>query len=369
MARSKRSNGERSLYHSEALDTWVAEIVLPDGREKRKKNKHQRVVREWLDVQREAVRRGSWISNETVKYGDFLDRYMRDVAAHTLRPKSLENYNYAIKNRIKPALGDKRIVSIRPEHLHTLYSKLLEEGLEKSSVKYIHAVVRKTLGTAFEWGLVSRNVAEAATPPPADSPEIRPLTVDEVKRLLKVLEDDYLYAYYLLIATTGIRKSEGLALQKSDLRLEEGVVIVRHSLSHVHGKGLILGEPKSQKSKRELALPAFTVEVLRRYLKDHPNDSNFVFTTRNGTPISPVNILKHFKRKTKESGLPQETRLHDLRHSFISWLGSAGVPIRDLQEIAGHAQASTTLKIYSHVLPGYNQEAAKKIEGLFNEKR
>jgi len=290
---------------------------------------------------------------------------MDEFASHTLRPKTLENYNYAIKNHIKPAFGEMRIISIRPDHIQHLYSKMFDKGLSKSTVKYVHAIIRKTLDTALKWGLVGRNVADAVTPPTPEKHEIKPLTVDEVKRFLKVLEGDRLYAFYALMCITGIRKGEALAVQKSSLDLDDKTVTVKHSLSQVYGKGLVLGEPKSEKSKRELALPEFTVDALREHLEKYPNNSGFVFATSNDTPISPRNILRHFKQKLKEAGLPESTRIHDLRHSFISWLLASGTSISDVQEIAGHAQVNTTLSIYSHVLPGYNREVARKIEGMF----
>jgi integrase len=280
-------------------------------------------------------------------------------------PKTFESYTYTIKRHIRPALGDMRIVNIRPDHLQRLYSDLLKIGLPKHTVKYIYAIIRKTLGTALKWGLVGRNVAEVASPPPPEFHEIHPLTVDEVKTLLKVLKNDRLYAFYVLIATTGIRKGEALGLQKSSLNLHEGTVTIRHSLSQIYGVGLTLGEPKSAKSKREIALPAFTVNVLRAHLAKYSKNSEYVFATSRGTAFSPRNILRHFKEKLKEAGLPQSTCVHDWRHSFISWLLASGTSIRDIQAIAGHAQASTTMNIYSHVLPGYNRKAADKIEGMF----
>ena len=365
MARNKRSNGEGSLYFSEAQNTWVAEILLPDGKKKRKRNKLQRVVRSWLEKEKEALRHGMWVTNENTLYSDFLDRYMKEVASHNLRPKALENYAYAIKNHVKPNLGDMRIVAIRPDHLQHLYSKLLESGLSKYTVKYVHAIIRKTLGTALKWGLVNRNVADAVSPPTPEIHEIKPLTVAEVKQLLKVLEGDRLYAFYVLISTSGMRKGEALALQKSDLSLDTGIITVKHSLAQIYGKGLVLGEPKSEKSRREIALPPFTIKVMRKHLMNHPSSSSYVFATSRGTPFSPRNILRHLKSKLKEAGLPESTRIHDLRHSFISWLLASGTSIRDVQTIAGHAQASTTLSIYSHVLPGYNRDAANKIEGMF----
>jgi integrase len=175
------------------------------------------------------------------------------------------------------------------------------------TVKYIHAIIRKTFGTALKWGLVGRNVAEAVTPPAPEIHEINPLTVDQVKCLLKVLENDRLYAFYVLISTSGIRKGEALGLQKSSLNLDSGILVVKHSLAQIYGKGLTLGEPKSEKSKRELALPSFTVNVLRNHLSRYPSKSEYVFATSHGTPFSPRNILRHFKAKLKESGLPEDT--------------------------------------------------------------
>jgi integrase len=364
---SKRANGSGSIYYSQAQKTWVGEILLPDGKKKRKRNKLQRVVRTWLDVQKESVRRGEWVSNENTRYGDFIDRYMREVAIHSLRPKTFESYTYTINSHIKPTLGGLRITAIRPEHLQHLYSKILESGLSKHTVKYIHAIIRKTLGVAMKSGLVMRNVADLVTPPTPDFIEIKPLTVEEVKRFLKVLENDRLYAFYVLIATTGIRKGEALGLQKESLSLDDGVISIRHSLSQINGKGLVLGEPKSKMSRRDIALTEFTVDALTRHLKDHPNNSKYVFATSNNTPFSPRNILRHFKSKLEEAGLPQDTRVHTLRHSIISWLLASGVSVKDVQMIAGHSQPHVTLKTYAHVMPNYNRKVAIKIEGMFAE--
>jgi integrase len=365
MANRRRANNDGSLFWSESEKVWIGQIVLPDGKRKRKRNKLQRVVKTWLDEQKELIRSGTWVSDESTKYGDFIDRYMSDVAAHTLKPKTLENYYFIIKNHIKPDLGDLKITAIRPEHLQSLYASRLARGLSKHTVVYIHSVIHKTLSTALKWGLVGRNVAEAVTVPRPEKNEIHPLSVDEVKKLLAVLEGDRLYAYYVLMSTSGIRKGECLGIQKDDLQLEKGTIIIRHTLSQVRGKGMILQEPKSEKSRRELALPSFTVKVLREHLDKHPSNSGYVFATGNGTPFSPRNILRHFKSKLKEAGLPESTRIHDLRHSFISWLLASGVPPKDVQVIAGHAQFATTMDIYAHIMPGANREAAKKIEGLF----
>jgi integrase len=170
----------------------------------------------------------------------------------------------------------------------------------------------------------------------------------------------------VLLLTTGIRRGEGLGLLKQYLNLEDGTVIIKHSLAFLPHKGLVLGDVKTDKSVREIALPDFTVKVLREHLKIYSQNSKYVFSTGNGTPFSPRNIIRHFKQKLVEAGLPPETRIHDLRHSYASWLLKT-TSVKDVQTILGHAQASTTLTIYARVLPGYNREAANKIDGLLSE--
>ena len=220
--------------------------------------------------------------------------------------------------------------------------------------------------TARKWRLVPLNVANDVDVPIPDHYEIKPLTVDQAKQFLKVLENDRLYAFYVLMCTTATRRGEALALQKKNLLLDDGVVLIRHSLTQIHGKGLVIGEPKSKASRRDIALSPFAVDVLRKHLKNFPNNSTFVFATHNDTPFSPRNIARHFKEKLVEAGLSRTVRMHDLRHSVISWLlASGGISIKDAQGLAGHAQASTTLNIYGHLLPDYSRNAAAKIEGLF----
>lgn len=70
----------------------------------------------------------------------------------------------------------------------------------------------------------------------------------------------------------------------------------------------------------------------------------------------------------KRAGLPQNIRIHDLRHTFVSFLLAENVPPKDVQVIAGHADFSTTMDIYGHLMPGAQKEAAKKADKLFGKK-
>jgi integrase len=77
-------------------------------------------------------------------------------------------------------------------------------------------------------------------------------------------------------------------------------------------------------------------------------------------------VVRHFKKSLLKAGLPETIRLHDLRHTFVSFMLAQNVPPKDVQVIAGHADFSTTMDIYGHLMPGAHQEAAKKMDKLFN---
>jgi integrase len=361
----RRAKGDGALWFSETEKVWIGEIVLPDGKAKRKRNKLQKVVRAWLDEQKEAVRENRWVSKDTLKCGEFFDRYLTDIAQATLKPKTIESYTYIVENHLRPAIGELRLVALKPDTLQALYSKKISEGLSKRTVNYINAVLRLMLNIAREWGLVAFNVAEVVKLAPSDKREIKPLTVTQVKRLFEVLEGDRLYCFYVLAALGGFRRGELLGLQISDVNLEDGIVQVRHNLVSVRGKGLILGEPKSDASRRPIVLPEFALNALKNHMANHKGKSEYVFCTGNGTPFSPRNMIRHFKAALNRAGLPPETRIHDLRHAFISWLLAKGTPPKDVQMIAGHSSFSVTMDIYGHLMPGAQKEAAKTIDSLF----
>lgn len=137
------------------------------------------------------------------------------------------------------------------------------------------------------------------------------MTVEQAKQFLKAAEGDRLYAFYVLLITTGIRRGEGLGVLKESLHLDEGFVIIKNSLAFIPGKGLVLGETKSEKSIREISLAEFSVKVLQDHLSKYSLNSKFVFATGNGTPFSPRNIIRHFKLTLSRAGLPMETRIHE----------------------------------------------------------
>jgi integrase len=357
----RRAKGEGSIWKSEKEGLWVASITI-DGKLKRKRSKTQRIVREWLDQQREQIRQGKIVESGQMTFSQLIDKYLEVLGTH-LRPKTLESYSNLIRLHIRPELGRVKLKQLSTLHIQELCHRK-EKELSPRSVEYIHAIIRRILNAAVKWGLTVNNVALGVELPKKVKKPVEPLTVAQAKRFVEVLEGDRLKALWLLAIGCGLRRSELLGLHKEDVSLETGMIEVKYSLVEVKGKGLILGEPKSEASKRVLALPDFALEALRGHLEQDQRVSEYVFHTSTGKPISPRNASKYFKLVLKRAGLPGTIRLHDLRHTTISWLLAKGVPMKDVQMIAGHSQFSTTADIYGHMLPGAKEAAARKLDGV-----
>jgi integrase len=363
---TRRTKGEGTIYFNRTSKRWVAQITLPNGQRKSKTSKRQKVVQDWLINQRKKANDGLYVTDEQIKLGDFLDRYLADVAAHTLRPRTYERYVDIINNHIKPELGNSKLSALRPEQVQALYSKKLNNGLSANTVRFIHAVLHKALFQALKWGLVSRNVSDLVDKPKTESKTFKTWSVDEVNRFLDAVVDHRWYPIYVLAIHTGLRQGELLGLHRDDIDLEKGVINVRHQISSIRGQGLTITEPKTDKAKRPVILPPSALEALKPYLEVIDSSPGLIFKTSTGKPISPRNILRHFKQVIDQVKLP-EIRFHDLRHTHATLLFAAGVHPKVVQERLGHSQISLTLDTYSHVIPSLQSEAAEQFEAILGK--
>jgi integrase len=360
---SKRSKGEGTIFFSKSQGLWVAEISLPDGKRKRKYSKAQKTVREWLLAQREALRDGLLLEDDRVTVSEFVDRYMDQVAIHTLRPKTLESYESLVRIHIKPSIGFHRLSALSPAHLQKLYSDKLNSGLSKRTVQFIHSIIHKILDQAMKWGLVIRNVADLVDAPSPKRKAPNVWTAEQVKTFLNHVKGHRWYLIYVLAIYCGFREGEILGIHYDDIDLKHGVINVRHAVQYLKGKGLVITEPKTDRARRAVTVPDFAINVIKHHLESQYINQGIIFKTSNKTPISPRNLVRHFKASLKEAGVP-EIRFHDLRHTSATLLLSAGVHPKVVQERLGHSSVVLTLTTYSHVLPGIQEEAAIKLEAF-----
>jgi integrase len=326
-----------------------------------------------------ALRSGTFVEPSKRTVGSYLlEEWLPDNQPPRLRPSSFANYRIYTRTHVVPRLGDIELQRLTPSNLNAFYRTLLTDarrdgqGLAPKTVRNIHAMLHRALRDAVRLGYLVRNVADAVTPPRGPSPEMQVWTPEELRTFLTHARQDRLYALWLLVATTGMRRAELAGLRWVDVDLDEGRASPRRPRVVVN-YAVEVSEPKTAKGRRSVALDALTVAALREHKERQAEDqaevgpgwqdSGLVFTRPDGAPIHPDLISDWFERLAREAGLPK-IRLHDVRHSYASAALAAGIPAKIVSERLGHATIQITLDTYSHVLPGLDAQAAETVARL-----
>jgi len=318
---------------------------------------------------------GDFVEPNRLKTGEFLEKWLEDMRSR-VSPKTWERYGLAVRRHITPYLGQRLLKKLEPLDLTALYTHLLERGrfkggaLSARSVRHTHVILRGALRQAVKWRLLTRDPSDAVSPPRPKRPEIRALTDTEMAALLEQAKGTRLHLPVLLAMSTGLRRSEIFGLRWCDVDFEASQLAVRQTLQEVR-KRLYFREPKSSKSRRTVALSAFVLEALKRHRAGQAaerlslgagyRDLDLVLAQWDGSPWKPESISTLFRAVVRRAGLGH-VRFHDLRHSHATQLLRLGVPAKVVSERLGHATIGITLDTYTHVLPGMQEDAAKKVD-------
>ncbi len=308
----------------------------------------------------------------------FLDRWLKEKVAPSRRPRTTASYRDLVRLYIAPQIGHIQLAKLTPQDCEGLIHWVREQGLSPRMQQYVRGVLRAAVNQALKWGFVARNVVALTDPPKVERFRTHPLRPDQAQTLLDMARGERLEALYSVALWLGLRRGEVLGLRWQDIDLDARILRVEVALQALGGK-LELTPPKTDSSRRTVNLPATLVPMLRahhaRQLEERLQagarwkDHGLVFCTKVGTPINPPNLFRAFKALLKRAGLPKTIRFHDLRHSCASLLASAGRPAREVMEILGHTNITTTQNIYTHVFEDAKREAADVMDQLFGRSR
>lgn len=312
------------------------------------------------------------VPSERLTVEAYLAAWLKGKRA-TLAPESARRYEGRIA-RLLPHIGKLRLAKLQPGDLRDAYAAVGAE-VSTTTVQLSHGVLHTALKDAEREGIVARNVASLVTPPRRDTREFRSLRPDDAKALLGAAKGEPLEAFWTLAVTTGLRLGELQALKWGDLNLGRRRLQVRRTLA-VDGKPVFSATTSKKNHNRTVWLSDGAVTALEAHRErqesqrlgaaDAWTEYELVFTTGTGNPLDGRNLRgRQFPRLLLKAELP-EMRIHDLRHSAASMLLADGVPVKVVSEILGHADVSTTLRIYAHVLEGAQEQAANYMDRLFN---
>jgi len=277
-----------------------------------------------------------------------------------------------------PVLGNISLQKLTAAQVQDYYMRSLERApangrkgtISARTIRLTHSVIREALQHALEWGMVTRNVADATKPPRAVRPQVQVWNAEEVQAFLRSAESDCYSPLWLVALTTGMRQGELLGLRWEDLDVARGVLHIRHTLSAVKGVRE-LKKPKTNSARRTITLSSQCISALKQHravqiahsLAVGPawQGNDAVFAASTGAWLDHGNVTRNFNaivRKAEVKRIP----FHSLRHTHATLLLKEGVNVKVVSERLGHANIGITLDTYAHVLPSMQQHAADSID-------
>jgi integrase len=230
-------------------------------------------------------------------------------------------------------------------------------------------VLKQALAQAVRWQFLVRNPVDAVDPPKVERHRMATYDMPQTAALLDIVRGTRMFIPIMLAVLCGLRRGEIAALRWRSVDLVNAQLAVIESAEQMNGS-VRLKETKSGRA-RTVALSATVVEELKNHrLRQAQNmlrlgvrltDTGFVAALEDGSPMQPTFITHEWVRIVSSSTLPR-IRFHDLRHAHATHMLSSGIHPKVASERLGHSKIGITLDLYSHVMPGMQEDAATKLD-------
>lgn len=248
---------------------------------------------------------------------------------------------------------DSRTISQYLDYLKNTYRTPQDTQVSQQTMRHHYCTLNLILGYAEKIGYIESNPVKSVDTPKLNKHKVDALSKGEVLLFIKEIQKlpHMQRAIYMLLLTTGIRRGECYGLQWGDIDWENDLIRINKNVTRT-SYGITVGLPKTDTGIRVIPITKQTKAFLSAYKAEQEqqyqlDDATFLFSDAQSQykPHDPTYITKHMKKLMKRLGLPDMSP-HDLRHTCASILLESGADIKSVQDILGHANASTTLNFY-----------------------
>lgn len=333
---------------------WRARYRDGSGKEHARHFKLKRDAQRWLDEETAKLVTGTWTTPGTAKMtvSEWCDTWIAGYTGN--RPSTISQARVHLK-RIRARFGTHLIGSVRPSDVRTWMSELQAEGLATNTRKALHSRLGQIFSDAVHDGIIPRSPVSRRTAPGQGEQRAYVATTAQVWALHDALPE-HARGIVLLGAFAGLRRNEIIALRVQDVDFMRGIITPA-----VQYGGLPL---KTEESRNPIPIPPEMAIALGR--NPAAFGSDLIVTTEHGRQVSPGRANDLFNdARAKVTGLPDDFRLHDLRHYFASLLIAAGLDIKTVQARLRHASAKTTLDVYGHLWPDRDESSRAAVAAVF----
>lgn len=347
---------------------------------------------EGLDTARQAQKAGQAAVTTKETVAAFSDVWLDSL---NLAPSTLAGYRKIVRNQLVPQLGSRRLDTLTPSALKAHYRQLRDhggngatnqgQGLAPNTIAKVHNVLSAMLDAAVIDGHLATNPARHPSVKAPRAQEIRGAqdevttwTAAELRAFLEwdrdVYQDD-MHTLWLVVAQTGMRRSEAIALRWQDFDPGNKRIAVRRAADTATARAV-----KSTKtgSARVIDLSGEVVEALHAWKRlvaqisfEHAKAGAYIFGNPAGELRSPNEVGRRWRRRVQAAqkdmpDLPTVT-LKGLRHTHATLLLQAGVQPKVVQERLGHSTIAVTMNIYSHVMPSMQRDAVDRLSAIMGQ--
>ncbi|MBU7314067.1 tyrosine-type recombinase/integrase [Paenibacillus oleatilyticus] len=325
------------------------------------------------------LNKGEYIDPSKALFRDYFLEWLEN--RKNLADSTVDMYDSYFRNHIDPALGKIPLSKITPTDILNFIKTLRNtktksgENLSDEMVKRVYSTVNTALNSAVTMEIIQKNVASKI--PKQDKPKVvrqerQIWSNDSIRVFLKKTKGETRYWIAIFLAVmTGMRQGEILGLKWSDIDFDKSVLYVRRSLKKDKTGFTNL---KTASSRRTISLAPYTIMLLKEqqekiamekeYLGDDYQDNDLVVCTSKGTPAKATRVLHAWNRLCEKFKPEHEPRItfHDLRHQSASIMLNDGTDTRVVSGRLGHSTVTTTLDVYSHLIPTAQENAAVALE-------
>ncbi|MCF0154091.1 site-specific integrase [Megasphaera sp.] len=371
MSRTIRKRGNGTYWQDRTTGRWCwqCQETGRDGIPRRKKitAKSLEVLTQRVTTYRQQKSQGLPTDELTVEQWA---KVFLQSGKSTWKGKTYRNYLGALKNHIVPAFRTRKLATLRPYEIQQWFQELLERPLSISTVLTIRRIFEVVLSEAVRNGLIDKNPVCLARPPKYKKKPIRIMSLEQMQELLRLAKikadegsnnigTDYLqkmyYVFIYLGAMTGCRAGELAALTWPDF--QDGKLKIHNNLTVDHDGRQIIADPKSETSRRTLALDPDTSHLLtkwRQYQQGYrrtvgtyyADERQLIFANAAGGFVSVTNLIRRYWHPLlHEAGLPT-MGLHSLRKFHASYLAKAGIALPEIAARLGHADCTVLNRYY-----------------------
>lgn len=345
---------------------YTRTITLPNGKRKYIRSADKETLERKYNELKAQMREGIEIGNTTT-VAQMAQTWYDVYKKPNLDEGARRNLLYVVNTWVLPYIGTKQVSEVKPIDIRTIMAK--QEGMSESLQRKTLQAVRGIFDAAVENHLIAKSPAVKtikANGVPAE--EKKPLTAAQTQMLLKAVKDTRAYIAVAVMLGAGLRKEELCGLMWSDIDFSAGTLSVNRAQPFYGGKGCLSNDLKSEAARRTIAMPPWLIDALKA--EKAVSGSLYVIHDKNGGIITESSFRRLWGLITARTtddpsmiGKPVDSRHpnvkygidfhvhpHLLRHTCITKWIQAGLDVKTVQYLAGHATPELTLKIYSHYL-------------------